>query len=385
MKTKRNKVFTYHGLSDKENRNLMIFDLIRKRGVISRTEVSKITGINVVSVSNYINSYLTKKLILEKGLAVSSGGRKPELVELNTRDNFVIGVDASGAEARVILADIGMRVVEKRMAEKGRAKDFSGVIIDLIKDVMSAAAVDISKVKMVGVGVSDASQLFLGTALEKEFHVECFNGGLASCAAYAEKRLNPNISASSLLYMHTDLGRGVMISGEVCFGGTDGDGELDGAAPKIAKGDIPDMMRYMRAWDEYLSIVQTAKREVSKGIGTKIVSLAKGNIDKITEDVVIEAARQNDEVALNIVQSVGINLGLRIAFLINLFTPEVVVVGGGPEKAQDIIFAPMRKMVERLSFAKLAHNVKVVAGSLGEDAAVLGAAALAVRELFLRS
>ena len=141
----------------------------------------------------------------------------------------------------------------------------------------------------------------------------------------------------------------------------------------------------MKPWDRYLGMAETAKREVAKGIGTKVVSLAHGDIEQITEETVIEAARQNDEVALNIVQSVGINLGLRTAFLINLFTPEAVVIGGGPEKAGDIVFAPVKKMVQRLAFAKLAHNVKVLPGQFGDDAAVLGAASLAARELFLQS
>ena len=58
MKINKKRFFTLHGLSEKESRNLLIFELIRKRGVISRTEISKITGINVVSVSNYVNNYL---------------------------------------------------------------------------------------------------------------------------------------------------------------------------------------------------------------------------------------------------------------------------------------------------------------------------------------
>jgi predicted NBD/HSP70 family sugar kinase len=385
MKTKRHRLFMFHGLNDKQARNLLIFDLIRKRGVISRTEISKITGVNIVSVSNYINNYLAKKLVLDKGLAVSSGGRKPELVELNTRDNFVIGVDASGDEIRVVLADIGMKVIEKRVSDKARGKEISSVVVDLIEDVRAAAGLDIAKVKAAGVGISDSALAGLCAAIEKEFGVETFTGGVASCAAYAEKRLNPNVSASSLLYMHSDIGRGIMISGDICFGSPDGDGAMESADEKITKGNGPDMLKYMRPWDEYLGMARTAQREVSKGIGTKMVSLAKGDIRNITEDVVIEAARQNDEVALNIVQSVGINLGLRTAFLMNLFTPEAVVVGGGPEKAGGIIFTPIEKMVSRLSFGKLAPNVKIVPGSLGDEAVVLGAASLAVREMFLQA
>lgn len=385
MKTKRNRVFKYHGLNDKEMRNLLIFDLIRRRGVISRTEISKITGVNVVSVSNYINNYLDKKLVLDKGLDVSTGGRKPELVELNTRDNFVIGVDASGPEIRVALVDIGMKVVEKRMAQQGPAADIAAATAGLVEDVIAAAGVAKACVKMIGISTSDGKLAGLNAAVEKALGVPAFNGGVASCAAYAEKRLNPHANVSSLLYMHSDIGRGIMISGDICFGSTEGDSAMESADAKVTKGTGPDMLRYMRPWDEYLGMAATAQREVSKGIGTKMASFAKGDVRNITEDVVMEAARQNDEVALNIVQSVGINLGLRAAFLTNLFTPEAVIVGGGPEKAGDIIFAPMRKMAGKLSFKKLASNVRIAPGVAGEDAVMLGAASLAIREMFLQA
>ena len=80
-------------LSEKDVKSLKILDLIIKKGIISRTEISKITGINIVSISNYIHKYIEHKLIIEKGFDVSTGGRKPELVELNTNDNRVIGVE----------------------------------------------------------------------------------------------------------------------------------------------------------------------------------------------------------------------------------------------------------------------------------------------------
>ena len=385
MKISKKRFFTLHGLSDKESRNLLIFELIRKRGVISRTEISKITGINVVSVSNYVNNYLGKNLILEKGLAVSTGGRKPELVELNNRDNLVVGLDLTSPETRIVLADIGMKVLEKRTADKSTAKDTARGIPELIKDMASAAKADIAKIRMVGLAIRDKASTAVAAALEKELDAGILAGGAASCAAYAEKRLNTGVNASSLLYMHSDVGRAVMISGDTCFGTAEFDGEKECTDSKLTGGRGVDTMKYMRPWDDYLGMAQTAKREVSRGIGTRMVSLASGDIGNITSGLVVEAARQNDEVALNIVQSVGINLGLRTAFLINLFTPEAVVVGGGPEKAGDMIFAPMKKMVEKMSFAKLAESVKVLPCAFGEEAAVLGAASLAIRELFLQS
>ena len=86
---KRSNLFKLKGLSEKEIKNLEVLELISKKGVISRTDISKITGINIVSISNYIKDYIDRKLVDEKGLDVSSGGRKPELVELPTNENVL--------------------------------------------------------------------------------------------------------------------------------------------------------------------------------------------------------------------------------------------------------------------------------------------------------
>ena len=78
MDTKTTGLFHYRSLSDKERKNLAILELIRKKSPISRTEISRITDINIVSISNYVKDYIDKKILLETGWDVSTGGRRPE-------------------------------------------------------------------------------------------------------------------------------------------------------------------------------------------------------------------------------------------------------------------------------------------------------------------
>jgi glucokinase len=144
-------------------------------------------------------------------------------------------------------------------------------------------------------------------------------------------------------------------------------------------------LKYLSPWNRYLGVVEMAKREVERGVGTKVVSLSGGDVDKVTEAVVVDAARQNDETALNIVQSVAINLGLRTAYLINLFHPDMVVISGGPEKASELTLPLINKMIKRLSMRKYADTIKIIPSTFGEDGICLGASALAVREVFLKS
>jgi len=101
--------------------------------------------------------------------------------------------------------------------------------------------------------------------------------------------------------------------------------------------------------------------------------------------VIVDAALQNDDIALEIIKGAGMNLGVRIAYLVNLFNPETVVIGGGIEKAGELILEPIRKVVRKLSFAKPAGLVRIIPSNLGKDAVALGAAALVRREIFLKT
>ena len=92
---KGSNVFSFHITQDRERRNLAILELIRKRGPISRAEISRMLGSNIVTVTNYADYYINKRIILEVGFDMSSGGRRPELLELNAKSGYVVGVDVS--------------------------------------------------------------------------------------------------------------------------------------------------------------------------------------------------------------------------------------------------------------------------------------------------
>lgn len=391
MKIKGNRLFTFQGLQDKERRNLAVFELIRKKGIISRTDISKSTGINIVSISNYINSYIEKKLVSEKGLAASSGGRKAELIELNSKENCVVGVDVGGEGIKIVVADIGMNILAKKSSERpsSRKVELAGSVTKLVEEAVRSSGAGMDSVRCIGMGLGEGSLISLAGAVEKNLGKDTLAGGSAACAAFAERRLNPGADADRLLYMHSDLGRGIIIDGDTASGCSGRESELyilaGKAAKKSAAQPYDEKTGYLRPWNSYMGVTQIATREVSDGIGTKIVAVVKGDTANITEEAVVEAARQGDDVAVNIIESVALNMGLRIAYIVNLFSPQLVVVGGGPEKAGDMFFGPVNKMVGELALRKQAQGLKIIPGILGEDAASLGAAALAARELFLKS
>src|SRR3989338_3405938 len=141
--------------SDKQRKNLSILELVIKRGPISRTDISRLTGLNIVTVSNYINEFIEKELVIEKGFDVSTGGRRPTLVELNPKFGYIIGVGLTALNIVGILVDSKMQVICE--VKKERPVENSEAVIDklveTVEEVLSKSKVDASKIKGLGIGI----------------------------------------------------------------------------------------------------------------------------------------------------------------------------------------------------------------------------------------
>jgi predicted NBD/HSP70 family sugar kinase len=392
MDTKPEGLFHYRSLSDKERKNLAILELIRKKGPISRTEISKITDINIVSVSNYVKDYIDRKILLETGWDVSSGGRRPELVELNKKNIYVIGLDIGTSVISATVTDLSVNPLTKLKTAVSfdNMSAITEKALEVLVDVISKAGIDKASIPVIGIGVPGASSRFgeVRDRIQQKIGIESYMGSDAACAAFGEKNLNPLADAEDLLYMYSDMGCGIVIRGDIYFGAGGLAGETQISREHISKEEEMILLKsaqYLRPWGFDLGIAQMAVHEIEKGVGTKIVAYAKGDLKKIAKDTVISAAKDNDDLAVDIIRNAGMNLGLRVAYLVNLFNPEVVVIGGGVDKAGEIILEPIKNTVKKFAFTEQANIVKIITSSLGEDAVSLGAASLAVREIFLKA
>jgi predicted NBD/HSP70 family sugar kinase len=91
---------------------------------------------------------------------------------------------------------------------------------------------------------------------------------------------------------------------------------------------------------------------------------------------------EGDEVAREVLRETGEYLGLGMANAVNMFGPEVLVVGGSTMKAGELVLSPAEEVARRRTLPGLARGVRVVAGELDDDAGPVGAAALVLRKLF---
>lgn len=412
MSITKEGLFKYQVLNERQRKNLLILDTIRKREPVSKTDLSKLLGYNIVTLSNYIDEYLKKNLVYEKELDVSSGGRKPALIELNKKEVFLIGVDFGKAALRGLLADFNLDIVsEVKLARPQiEQEEVLKALVSLIKELIKKSGIDASKVRFIAIGTygivieksgaikdldeekgrSRATIYFrdLRQGIEKEFNIKTFFGQDASFAAFGERTQNPVADVGNMLYIFQDIGKGVIIKGEIfCstdIGGVDLEG-LTGSLSEEEKLKLSDDSLYLRPWNSKMSLEKEAMKIIETGVGTKIVELLKGDLGGLTDEVIIKAAGEKDEVAMELIEGIGINLGVRVSYLINLFSPQAIIIGGGIEKAGDLLFDQIKKTIEKLSLEKVKRTVKILPSILSDRAVSLGAASVALREVFLEA
>ena len=98
---------------------------------------------------------------------------------------------------------------------------------------------------------------------------------------------------------------------------------------------------------------------------------------QITGPLVTELAHDGDEAARAAVVVLGRHLGVGMTSLVNVFNPEVIVVGGGLVAAGDLLLAPAREVVAERALVPARDQVRIVPARFGDESGMLGAAALA--------
>jgi glucokinase len=145
-----------------------------------------------------------------------------------------------------------------------------------------------------------------------------------------------------------------------------------------------DQTDFLKSQGLDLGMVKRVKEALKKdpNVKTKILELAGKDPEKVDLDMVFEAAKRGDNLALDKVEEASMRLGLKVAYLTNFFNPEVVVLGGGIERGGEIVLNVVRRVVKQLVMEEAAGVVKIILSRLGEDAVAYGAVCLVTQELF---
>jgi len=218
----------------------------------------------------------------------------------------------------------------------------------------------------------------LGDILTEKLGIVTYIINDANAAAVGEHRFGVGKGFTNMIYLtvSTGIGGGIIVDGEL-YSGTDGCAgelghmtvEVDG--PRCHCGNFGCLEALASGW----AVVIEAVKRINQGEKSSIIELADGGLESITAETVAMAARRGDRLAADIVREAANYLGVGLANLVNIFNPELIVIGGGLSKMGDMLLKPARKVVKERAFKLPTRTVRIVRARLGSNAGIIGAAA----------
>lgn len=398
--------------SEKERRNIDILEILRRLGPISRPDISKEMGINVVTISNYIDEFIKRNVVYEKELDVSEGGRRPVLLDLNPRAGFVVGVGLNLMNMVGLLVDLKGNIITKTQIARPKAsvKEIGDCLLEIVREILRRSKDHASDIIGIGVGIAGLINKASGTIhwphkvggyytyasvdlplrelMEKEFDLPALIDNDATSACFGEHWLNLDSNVRNVLYMFSGVGCGIMINGEVYRGAQGYAGELsiynykEDAAFNCQSGGPC----FLKRWELDLGIVDETKAALSTDTqaAKNFYSITSATLETTDLKSVFMAARAGDPLVSSVLKKAARRLGTRIAYLVNLMNPQAVIIGGGFEEAGEDFLKDVNSTVKEWAFREATDDLKIAYSQLRENAVALGAASLVMQKAYGR-
>lgn len=320
------------------------------------------------------------------------------------QDSYFIGVDLGGTTLSAAVVDVASGHVLGRHRVPTLAKEGHEAVMARMADLIHEAVADAG----LGRGESgsiNASGVGIGApgVLDLERGVTLFLPNLPG--AWRNVPLKATIEAEVSLPVHllndvrsftlgektfgagrdvetmvgmaigTGIGGGLVIEGrlQLGLGGTAGEvghQVIDPYGPPCGCGS----RGCLEAFASGPAITAMALKAIAQGLTTRIAELVSYDLNQVTPEIICQAAREGDPIAQRIYQRAGFYIGIGVANLITIISPQMVVIGGGVAQAGDLLFDPIRRTAREHVHVTPFERVQIVPAELGTDAGLIGAA-----------
>lgn len=319
---------------------------------------------------------------------------------------YVVGVDLGGTNVRAAVID---RTTEKIVARGENISSLAlegvaqtaGQIVRAIETALEAASARKSQVLGVGIAVpghvkakeglvmwapnfkDQWKQVPIAHSVETLLGLPVRIGNDANLAALGEFRFGAGRSVRHLIMitLGTGVGAGIIVDGKLLDGADGGAGEVGhmiinpgGRGGNTAFGTVEGEAQRD-------GIIERAARKIQQGRPTTLGARVDFDRFALTPAIIAEEALKGDVVALEVYEETGYYLGICVANLINLFNTQMIVVGGGIAQAGEIILDPIRRTATACAIRSMSRTCSIVPAELGDNAGVLGSAAIILQEI----
>lgn len=372
-----------------------ILQFLITSGNSSIADICKDIELSVPTVTKLVMELLEDGCILDFGKQDTNGGRKPNIYGLNPKAGYFVGVDVQRKRVIIGVIDFNGKIVDQKLNIPYTLENTTASLNRLCNIILSYIdKLPMSKSSILQVGInmtgrvnsqSGYSYSFfyfderpLAQMIEEKIGIPVNLENDSRAMAYGEYMSGVTNGEKNILFMNVGwgLGTGIIIDGKLYYGKSGFSGEFGHIS--AFDNEILCMCGKKGCLETEASgfaIRRILMERYAQGCSTILSEKIEKKGD-ITLGDFVDAVQKEDVLAIEIVESVGMHLGRWIAGLINLFNPELVVIGGPISLTQDYIRLPIQSAVRKYSLNLVNQDTSLVLSRLGERAGLIGACLL---------
>ncbi|WP_235845778.1 ROK family transcriptional regulator [Neobacillus novalis] len=377
-----------------------ILQCILEHAPISRAEIAGKMKISKPTVSLLVDELIQEKWVFEKGIgdSTSQGGRRPIHLYFNEKAAYIIGTDIGGTKVKMVISDLNGNIVASSSFQTEHYLN-TGLLKKMAKEIgvmIQKNGIDQQMILGMGVGVPGVTETtgivveapslnwirypFIKEA-ERYLSFPIYMDNDVNVAALGEQWLGNAKHKENVLFIAigTGIGSGIIIHNQLYRGSSNAAGEMGYMVTD--KNDMKNEFKPIFHRYGYLESVAGGK-----AIGDKLTKLVIQNpdhplneqakLEELTGEMAFTLAKKGDEIALKVVDEAIEHIAYGIINAASLLNPEVIILGGGVLKSSEFILPKLREIVDHY----LPSSVELNISQLEEDAGVLGAVSLFIRE-----
>lgn len=313
---------------------------------------------------------------------------------------YIVGIDLGGTNIKAAVFNQNLELVtELRKPTEAKSGPYHVLnnIIQAIKEMLKTLNITEDSIYCMGIGIPgllnpyegisffspnfpDWENIHVVNEMKKSFPFPIFIDNDVRVNLYGEWLYGAGLNAKNvmLITLGTGLGSGVVMDGKVLYGATASAGEI-GHMNMYRKGrpckcgSSGCLGRYVSA----VGMVNTFIEKLEEGKSSIVEEWINHNINNIEAHMISKAYDLGDNLAIEVMHETGEILGYGLSNAINLFNPELIIVGGGMSLAGDRLLNTVRQTIKEHSLKISGESCRVVQAKLGDSAGMIGAAAYA--------
>lgn len=365
-------------------------------GANTLAELGREMDLSVPTITKLISELMEDGYVVDFGKLETAGGRRPNRYGINPDSGYFMGVDVLDTSVNLALINFNGNIVHSQMDVPFRQSN-SPESIDLLCEIISKFIdkLPVSKDKILNAGVNISGRVNAETGhsytryyfsetpvteiLRERLGIMITIDNDSRAMVYGEYMNGMVKDEKNVLFVNVGwgLGVGIITDGQLSYG-------KSGFSGEFGHNNVFDNEEMCHCGKKGCLETQASGSYIHRRLLEKIAEGYTSILEKkvhngqeIQLSDIIHATLAGDMLAIELVEEVGFTLGKHIAGLINIFNPELVILGGLLSKTGDYLMLPIQTAIRKYALSLIGNDCTLKLSQLGESAGVIGACMLA--------